>query len=140
MQKILQTLMECLDTIDASINGSSTSLTTVEEEIKSTIEEVNTNSDGIDANKFVIDDKCEISNIRNSFKILEDKLDDQIDHNMQETLVIHGIKGTEKTWEETKNLLCGFLKDLSKNNLDPNHIYQSIVRAYRAGVMIFMWC
>ena len=134
MENNLKTVIKRLDTIDASINGLSVRLKTVEEEVKSIKDKVNDNTEGINANNFSINDnKSEINKLKENIKNMEDKLDDQIDGNMQETLVVHGIEGNDKSWYETKELLCDVLSKLSKNKLDLNHIHRSIVRAHMGG-------
>ena len=60
------------------------------------------------------------------------KLDDQIDRNMRETLVINGVDGNEKTWDETKTILCDLLNELDDNGKFSKVDYQrNIVRAHR---------
>ena len=61
------------------------------------------------------------------------KLDDQIDCNMRETLVIHGVPGTENSWENNRIKLSIFLADLSEQKLTSDIIYNSIIRSHRDG-------
>ena len=64
---------------------------------------------------------------------LDNKIDEQLDHNMRETLVISGIPGAEKDWEATKKLLARYIEELSDYKLDKNKIYNSIAQAHRGN-------
>ena len=102
-------------------------ITQSEKDVKDIINAVNDNKEAISSAQF------EIPNLQEPIKIIEDHLDDQIDRNMRETLIIHGIKGSETSWDATKKLLCSFLEELSEGVLNRNDIHYSIVRAHRGG-------
>ena len=113
--------------LDDKLKLMSNRITQNEKDVKDIINAVNDNQEAISSAQF------EIRNLQESVKILEDQLDDQIDRNMRETLIIHGIKGTETLWDATKKLLCSFLEELSEGELNRNDIHYSIVRAHRGG-------
>ena len=65
-------------------------------------------------------------------------LDDSIDRGMRETLIITGIPGNERSWDETKRMLAKYLEELEyEGNTSNDDCYSyedfmnSIVRAHR---------
>ena len=64
---------------------------------------------------------------------LQNLIDDQTDHNMRETLIISGIEGHDKTWEETRDLLSQKLEEVSENTINKDTISSAIIRAHRGG-------
>ena len=52
---------------------------------------------------------------------------------MRETLVIHGVGGAEKSWEETTDVICSHLTEISNGELSYSSLYNTIVRAHRGG-------
>ena len=75
----------------------------------------------------------ELPILQESIKLLEEQLDNQIDRSMRETLILHGIKGNETSWDATKEMLSSFLEELSEGELNKYDIFYSIVRAHRGG-------
>ena len=111
------------DSIETSINGILSRLLTLEGQSTVLTNEVKRNTDDISNFGFLCKDlelriieleriskikKCDI-------KKLEQDLDDQIDRNLRETVVIHGIEGQEKEWEATKILLSTYLEELCEH-------------------------
>ena len=94
-----------------------------------------TNIEDIAAANYAITDLNEkIKTMETEHSKLVLKLDDQIDRNMRETLVINGVDGNEKTWEETKTKLCSLLVELDDIHKYSNEDYsRNIVRGHHGG-------
>ena len=69
--------------------------------------------DGDALNQRVVDLKKKIKNKDIELDQLQKLIDDQTDCNMRETLIISGIEGHDKTWEETRDLLSRKLEERS---------------------------
>ena len=130
-----------LDAIENNIAGISTRLTGIEVQLKDTVNKSQTNTDDIATVNFDLaalkgrmEELNEAAQIKNhEIETLARTLDEQIDRNMRETLIIHGIEGTERTWQETRIKLSKYISELSGNGINERDVYTSIVRAHRGG-------
>ena len=128
-----------LDTIESSVNGISTRLLVLEKKVDNNEIKINDNAEEIKASNSEIKALAEkIVLLESLIRVQEsevenlvNKVDEQQDRNMRETLVISGIAGEEKDWEATKKLLCKYLEELSDYKMNKNLIYNSIIRAHR---------
>ena len=89
--------------------------------------------DGDALNQRVVDLQNKIKNKDIELDQLQNLIDDQTDHNMRETLIISGIEGHDKTWDETRDLLSRKLEEVSENTINKDTISSAIIRAYRGG-------
>lgn len=130
-----------LDTIESSLNVVSTRLLVLENQMINSDIKINDNVEEIKATNGQLKDLSEkIVHLKTLMRIqesemekLDNKIDEQLDHNMRETLVISGIPGAEKDWEATKKLLARYIEELSDYKLDKNKIYNSIAQAHRGN-------
>ena len=120
-------LYERIAQLDENLKIISNRLTINEKEVKEIKTVVNNNKEIISTVQF------ELPILQESIKLLEEQLDNQIDRSMRETLILHGIKGNETSWDATKEMLSSFLEELSEGELNKNDIFYSIVRAHRGG-------
>ena len=58
----------------------------------------------------------------------------------RERLCIHGVPGTENSWEITRIKLSTFISDLSEQKLKSDDIYNTIVRSHRGGLGFSTHC
>ena len=107
--------------------------------IKNNDTKILTNCDDIQANKHELTNlKQSLSNLTLENEKLSLLVDDQIDRGMRETLLFDGVKGRDKTWSETKELLAETLRKLEEKKIqDERDRYgyegfaAEIVRAHR---------
>ena len=130
-----------LDELVKKIDGITTRVSANEEAIKEHNSKVHMNIDDIKTNKY------EISELKDTIKKLErdnetfsKSLDEQIDRNMRETLIFSGIGGSDKAWDDTKNILADTLTKLEKKKVTKaqdryefDDFFHGIVRAHRGG-------
>ena len=120
-----------LNKLDTTVKSLSTRLLQSEQDITNIQEKTNSNMDDILLTRNDMADLADnIESLQNNLKqitvenqILSLKLDEQIDRNMRETLVIHGVPGAENSWENTKNKLSAFISELSNHKLKCDKIY-----------------
>ena len=92
------------------------------------------NNNVIKANTFEIGQHNDvIKQLQKDLEKLLIELDEQTDRNMREALVIHGVGGAEKSWEETTDVICSHLTEISNGELSYSSLYNTIVRAHRGG-------
>ena len=94
-----------------------TRLNLVEKEVLQ-LKENNSGNNVIKANTFEIGQHNDvIKQLQKDHEKLSIELDEQTDRNMRETLVIHGVGGAEKSWEETTDVICSHLTEISNGEL-----------------------
>ena len=124
-------LYERIAQLDENLKIISNRLTINEKEVKEIKTVVNNNKEIISTVQF------ELPILQESIKLLEEQLDNQIDRSMRETLILHGIKGNETSWDATKEMLSSFLEELSEGELNKTDIFYCIVRVNKSVYVKF---
>ena len=107
-----------LDKVEASMTKLATRLNLVEKEVLQLEENNSGNNNVIKANTFEIGQHNDvIKQLQKDLEKLPIELDEQTDRNMRETLVIHGVRVAEKSWEETTDVICSHLTEISNGEL-----------------------
>ena len=112
-----------------------------EKDLQNYIEKTDTITVDVLANKNTIADLSDsIGMLKAENEKLAKGLDEQIDRNMRETVIVGGVTGSEKSWEETKAKLAETLYSLETKKVNAaeerynyNDFYYGIVRAHRGG-------
>ena len=107
-----------LENVESSVTKLATRLNLVEKEVLELKAKTSGNCNDIKVNTYEKDQHNDaIKGLQSDLEKLSIELDEQTDRNMRETLVIHGVGGAETSWEDTTDVLCNYLSDISKGEL-----------------------
>lgn len=126
---------DTISVLSTTVQNLATRVTAIEQVNLNTTDKIYTNTNDIANASFEIKNLADsMHRLQNEYEKLNMSLDNQIDRGMRETLIINGIPGKEKIWEETKNILANTLETIDDSKKFSQDDYKkNIVRAHRGG-------